>query len=125
MSARTIMAAPVIWFGLWLGSLMVCSLRCPGLAPVSLLRAGSSVSGHKKRAVRGPCTPPSFGMASAIPGGAPGYYDDKEFCNNIAHTPHRTSQRLRGYICRTPDVKGGRHRARESQPNRVFSIRRE
>ena len=35
-------------------------------------------------------------MASATPGGAPGYDYDKEFGNNIAHLAAQTSQRLRG-----------------------------
>jgi hypothetical protein len=35
-------------------------------------------------------------MASAIPGGAPGYDDNKEFGNFITHSMARTSQRLRG-----------------------------
>jgi hypothetical protein len=35
-------------------------------------------------------------MASAIPGGAPGYDDNKEFGNFITHSAAQTSQRLRG-----------------------------
>jgi hypothetical protein len=34
-------------------------------------------------------------MASAIPGGAPGYDDDKELGNFITHMTARTSRRLR------------------------------
>ena len=49
-------------------------------------------------------------MASATPGGAPGYDYDKEFGNNIAHSRARTSQRLRGYTARSLEVKEGRHR---------------
>jgi hypothetical protein len=37
-----------------------------------------------------------FGMASASPGGAPGYDENKKFGNFIAHFVARTSQRLRG-----------------------------
>ncbi|SIO33709.1 hypothetical protein SAMN05443247_04109 [Bradyrhizobium erythrophlei] len=47
-------------------------------------------------------------MASAIPGGAPGYDYDKEFGNNITHLAARTSQRLRVYSHQTPEVKGRR-----------------
>jgi hypothetical protein len=47
-----------------------------------------------------------FWMALAIPGGAPGYDDDKELGNNIAHTMHQTFRRLRGYIRPPSDVKG-------------------
>ena len=36
-----------------------------------------------------------FWMALAIPGGAPGYDDDKQFGNFITHMTARTSQRLR------------------------------
>jgi hypothetical protein len=41
-------------------------------------------------------------MASAIPGGAPGYDDDKEFGNNITHIAAKASQRLRGTIAAKP-----------------------
>jgi DNA-binding protein Fis len=42
-------------------------------------------------------------MASATPGGAPGYDDDKEFGNNVTHLIVQTSQRLRGTYC--PSLK--------------------
>src|SRR5258705_5271710 len=101
MSARTIIAAPVIWFGSWLLSVMACS----GWAVASgFFRF--RVVGNKKRAPEAPCTPPEFGMASATPGGAPGYDYDKEFGNNITHLTAQTSQRLRGYTVRSPKVKG-------------------
>src|ERR1043165_8059361 len=45
-------------------------------------------------------------MASATPGGAPGYDYDKEFGNNVAHSTAQTSQRLRGYTAQSPEVKG-------------------
>ena len=51
-------------------------------------------------------------MASATRGGAPGYDDDKEFGNNIAHLPAQTSQRLRGYSQLTPIVKASCHSRR-------------
>ena len=35
-------------------------------------------------------------MASATPGGVPGYDDDEKFGNNITHCRSQTSQRLRG-----------------------------
>src|SRR3979409_433475 len=47
-------------------------------------------------------------MASAIPCGAPGYDDDKEFGNNITHSLAQTSQRLRSYSCRSLEVKARR-----------------
>jgi hypothetical protein len=34
-------------------------------------------------------------MTSAIPGGAPGYDNDKKFGNNVAHSTHEASRRLR------------------------------
>src|SRR5882757_6450002 len=63
-------------------------------------------------------------MALAIPGGAPGYDDDKQFGNFITHMAAHTSQRLRGYSRPTPEVKGGRHQTRFRQTNRVPSVRR-
>src|SRR5581483_1705778 len=99
MSARTIIAAPVIWFGSWLLSLMVCFLDRCGLA------AWFFASGNKKGPPRGPCAPPDFGWQSATPGDAPGYDDDKEFGNNITHLTVQTSQRLRIHSLRCPNVK--------------------
>ena len=46
-----------------------------------------------------------FWMALAIPGGAPGYDDDKEFGNFITHMTARTSQRLRKHTRQTLKVK--------------------
>jgi hypothetical protein len=50
-------------------------------------------------------------MASAIPGGAPGYDDDKQFGNFVTHFAADTSQRLRDHSVKTPDVKGRRREA--------------
>ena len=63
-------------------------------------------------------------MASATPGGAPGYDYDKEFGDNVAHSRSRTSQRLRGYTARSPEVKGRTPFVRFWQCNRVPAIRR-
>ena len=48
------------------------------------------------------------GGKSATPGGAPGYDDDKELGNNIAHRAARTSQRLREHSGHTGKVKPSR-----------------
>src|SRR6267154_5567283 len=98
------MAAPVIWFGSWLLSLMTYSLACSGCA----LRRGlvSWMSGKIKRGPRGPMHTARMWMASATPGGAPGYDDDKQFGNFITHMAARTSQRLRGYSQQASEVKG-------------------
>jgi hypothetical protein len=44
-------------------------------------------------------------MASATRGDAPGYDDDKEFGNNIAHLPAQASQRLREHSHLALNVK--------------------
>jgi hypothetical protein len=44
-------------------------------------------------------------MTSAIPGGAPGYDDDKELGNNVAHATHEASRRLREHSRQSADVK--------------------
>src|SRR3954451_21643941 len=62
-------------------------------------------------------------MASATPGGAPGYDYDKEFGNNVAHSTARTFQRLRGYTARSPEVKGRTPLARFWQSNCVPGFR--
>ena len=63
-------------------------------------------------------------MASATPGGAPGYDYDKEFGNNITHSRAQTSQRLRGYTARSPEVKGRTLSARFGQCSGVPAVRR-
>src|SRR6266700_4455255 len=107
MSARTIMAAPVIWFGSWFLSLMAGS-GCAVLA--RLLRLSFW---KRKRGPRGPMHTARIWMALAIPGGAPGYDDDKEFGNYITHLTARTSQRLREpYL---PDSRSQGKAARSAQ----------
>src|SRR5215472_8405955 len=96
MSARTIIAAPVIWFGSWLLSLMVFVLF------VQLL---VFASGNKKVPLEAPCAPSVSGWQSATPGGAPGYDDDKEVGNNIAHLAAQASQRLREHSGEAGKVK--------------------
>jgi hypothetical protein len=59
-------------------------------------------------------------MASAIPGGAPGYDDDKQFGNFITHMADRTSQRLREDSGEPRKVKGKPHEALDSQLSGVF-----
>ena len=46
-----------------------------------------------------------FWMALAIPGGAPGYDDDKQFGNFITHLTAQASQRLREHTARALKVK--------------------
>jgi len=58
-------------------------------------------------------------MASATPGGAPGYDDDKEFGNNITHLTDQTSQRLRGTYC--PSLKS---QATGPQSAQIYSLAR-
>src|ERR1700730_10810305 len=99
MRARTIIAAPVIWFGSWLLSLMSASC-IPAASPPVL-----SASGNKKGPQEAPCAPPDFGWQSATPGDAPGYDGDKEFGNNITHLTAHTSQRLRELSHQHPNVK--------------------
>src|SRR3954469_11021446 len=100
ISARTIIAAPVIWFGSWLLLLMAFS---GGLLSAASF---SCVFGQIKRGPRGPLHTARIWMASAIPGGAPGYNDDKQFGNFITHLTVRTSQRLRGTYSRRAESQG-------------------
>src|SRR6202043_3817175 len=60
-----------------------------------------------KRGPRGPMHTARMWMALAIPGGAPGYDDDKEFGNFITHIGARTSQRLRGTYCPSSKSQAG------------------
>src|SRR5437762_8330039 len=63
-------------------------------------------------------------MALAIPGGAPGYDDDKQLGNFITHIPALTSQRLREHSVQTPDVKAERHEAQDSDFSGLYGVRR-
>ena len=60
---------------------------------------------NKKGPEEAPCTPPDFGWPLAIPGGAPGYDDDKQFGNIITHRTAQASQRLREHTAQAPKVK--------------------
>jgi hypothetical protein len=66
---------------------------------------GFEFPGNKKGPEEAPCAPPLFGWRLAIPGGAPGYDDDKQFGNFITHNAALTSQRLREHTCRRLKVK--------------------
>jgi hypothetical protein len=47
-------------------------------------------------------------MALAIPGGAPGYDNDKEFGNNVTHLSAYFPKDYANHSGQTPDVKGWR-----------------
>src|SRR5689334_25236857 len=102
MSARTIIAAPVIWFGSWLWLLI-------GLLRMRISWRGLRWSGlwswsgfgNKKGPEEAPCAPPAFGMASATRGDAPGYDD-------------RSEERRVGKECRS---RGARYQSEEKENN--------
>src|SRR4051794_40402785 len=78
ISARTIIAAPVIWFGSWLWSLMACSGCAVASGFLCLVR-------EIKKGLKRARAHRLMWMASAIPGGAPRYHHDKKLGNFIAH----------------------------------------
>src|SRR5689334_25370769 len=115
MSARTIIAAPVIWFGSWLLSLIgLLRMRC-----CQRLRS-CRVREIKKAPKRDPAHRLSCGWQLAIPGGVPGYDGDKEFGNNVAHGRHSASQRLREHSDQSLDVKAKRSLPRDLGSVAVF-----
>ena len=61
--------------------------------------------GNKKGPEEGPGAPSVCRWHLAIPGGAPGYDDDKEFGNFITHKTAQASQRLREHTAEAPKVK--------------------
>src|SRR5947208_13183192 len=102
MRARTIIAAPVIWFGSWLLSLIgLLRMRC-------CQRLSCLVREIKKAPKRAHAHRLSCGWQLATPGGVPGYDGDKEFGNNITHGGGSASQRLREHSGQSPDVKAMR-----------------
>src|SRR5215212_1455674 len=74
-----------------------------------LLSVASSEFENKKGPKR-PLHTARIGMTSAIPGGAPGY-DDEKFGNKVSHIALLTFQRLRDHSVPTRDVKGRTHSA--------------
>ena len=66
-----------------------------------------------------------FWMASAIPGGAPGYDDDKELGNFITHMIAHTSRRLRKHSRQTLKVKARGNEALDLELSGVPDVRRE
>src|SRR6266576_1732690 len=136
------MAAPVIWFASWLFSLMACSgSRCCqlflGLVGLKLwgleagvLKLGSwgfvglEFWGNKKGPEEAPRTPPEFGMALAIPGGAPGYDEDKHFGNNITHASVRLPKDCANIAARRPMSRDRRRLPRFCQHSGVPAFRR-
>src|SRR5438045_8157417 len=67
-----------------------------------------------KKGPKGPLHTARIWMALAIPGGAPGYDDDKQLGNFITHIPPLASQRLREHSVQTRDVKVWRQDAQDS-----------
>src|ERR1700688_3644850 len=113
------LAAPVIWLGSWLFSLMAGS-GCAVFARLSQLEVRKI-----KRGPRGPMHTARMWMALAIPGGAPGYDDDKKFGNFVTHIAAQTSQRLREHSDEPRKVKGSRRCARFWEISGVPGVRRE
>jgi hypothetical protein len=81
-----------------------------GLVPDCAVASGFFVLalGNKKGPEEAPCAPPGFRMALAIPGGAPGYDNDKEFGNNVTHWSAYFPKDYANHSGQTPDVKGWR-----------------
>ena len=80
---------------------------------------------NKKGPEEAPCTPPEFGWPLAIPGGAPGYDDDKQFGNFITHVTALASQRLREHTAQSSKVKPRAEITLSFESSRVPSVRRE
>src|SRR6202142_905979 len=98
-------------------------MACSGCAAVARLRL---LGFWKiKRGPRGPMHTARSWMALAIPGGAPGYDDDKEFGNNITHIAARTSQRLRETYCPSLESQARATSTLKSEFSGVFGVRRE
>src|SRR5579871_1164680 len=97
------MAAPVIWFGSWLVLLMVFVLIA--LLPAAFCSRSCLGLGNKKGPEEAHAHRPKLRMTSAIPGGAPGYDDDKDFGNNIAHWPGRLPEGCANHNGQTLNVK--------------------
>jgi hypothetical protein len=76
---------------------------------------GLELSDNKKGPEEALRTPPTFGMALAIPGGAPGYDDNKQFGNNITHTSVQLPKGCAIYTGPSLNVKARRHAQRRWQ----------
>jgi hypothetical protein len=81
-------------------------MACSGSRCCQLLGfVGLELWDNKKGPEEAPRTPPEFGMALAIPGGAPGYDDDEEFGNNITHVSAQLPKGCASYTGSPQNVK--------------------
>jgi hypothetical protein len=64
-------------------------------------------------------------MTSAIPGGALGYDDDKQFGNFITHVSPGILKGCANHSGQTPKVKARRQEARNSKLSGLFCLGRE
>jgi hypothetical protein len=81
--------------------------------------------GNKKGPEEAPHTPPVFRMALAIPGGVPGYDDDKEFGNNVSHVVAQLPKGCANIAAKRPMSRDRRRLPRFCHSSRVPDIRRE
>jgi hypothetical protein len=65
--------------------------------------------GNKKGPEEALRTPPEFGVASATPGGAPGYDENHKFDNNVSHIGANLPKDCVIYTGLTLNVKARRH----------------
>jgi hypothetical protein len=82
------------------------------------------LSDNKKGPEEAPCTPPEVGMALAIPGGVPGYDEDKEFGNNITHVSAQLPKGCATIAARRPMSRECHRLPRFCQLSGVPAIRR-
>jgi hypothetical protein len=81
--------------------------------------------GNKKGPEEAPHTPPVFRRALAIPGGVPGYDDDKEFGNNVSHVVAQLPKGCANIAAKRPMSRDRRRLPRFCHSSRVPDIRRE
>jgi hypothetical protein len=105
------------------GSGCAVPTRLLGLEVEGLQEEGDCLE-NKKGPGRGPMHTARIWMALAIPGGAPGYDDDKQFGNFITHRSAQASQRLREHTAEASKVKSQAEITLNFEFSEVPSVRR-
>src|SRR3981189_1375678 len=123
MSARTIIAAPVIWFGSWLLSVITCFLGLLRIRCCERPSFGLENLGNKKGPQRPHAHRPNFDGLQPPPAVRLGTTTIRSLVIILRIRGLGLPKGCAGYTARSPEVKGRRRSAQFSQLSGVPVIR--